>query len=171
MRVKHKNYTVAVINSIMLLIICVVQYFPTPLLNIGFAVPVLAVGFVTAVATFYGEVQGAFWGIISGMLSDALSSTHICFNTIVLALIGLTVGLLMTHMLNLNRLSLCILSIGSAFVYFFAHWLIFYVFTDSEALRYLTVHAAPSVIYTALFGIVFIFIYSKISKKTAIGLE
>ncbi len=171
MKVKHKISTVAVINSIVLLIICIIQFFPVPLINIGFAVPVLAVGFVTAVAAFYGEAQGACWGFISGLFFDALSGTHICFSTITLTLIGLIAGLLMTHTLNLNRYSLALLSFCSAAVYFLADWLTHYAFTSGDAFRFLTAHAIPSVIYTALFGILFIFIYSKISKKTAIGRE
>lgn len=163
---KQRKLTVSVLNGIILLIICVLQFSPYAFYKIYTAVPVFAVGFICAVSAYFGEWQGAAWGAVAGVCMDSMSAGSVCFNTFTLMAVGLICGLLMTNLLNQNIRARIVLCFVASAVYFILDWFFNYFVTGKEHLIFLFKHALPSFIYTALVGVLFILLYSFINNRT-----
>lgn len=160
MSVGYKKTAVNVLNGIFLLVLSLIQFAPVRLLNIGLAVPMLAIGFTVSVAYYMGEHYGLAWGIAAGMCFDALSASKICFSTISLALIGLIAGLLITYVFNRNIGALCVTFIIASVAYFGADVIVKLFSKHTDCAAYLLKYSIPSAIYTVVLGIIISFIYS-----------
>ncbi len=142
----------AVIYAAIFFVFYILTYTDILKLNIGNAAPQLLVSAVVAVAFFYGEWVGFISGLVGGIFADAVAAGTVCFNMITLMLIGLVVGLLINRYLNQNIFSAIILCALASFIYFFAHWLIFFVFNSHQgASQYFLCYSLPSAIYSTVF--------------------
>ncbi len=121
-------------------------------LTIGNAAPQLLISAVVAVAIFYGEWTGFVVGMVAGIFADAVAANTVCFNMIAFMLIGITVGLLINRYFNQNIFSAIILCAAANFIYFFAHWLIFFAFNSFQgAWQYFLCYSLPSAVYSTVF--------------------
>ena len=73
---------------------------------------------------FWDDKIGAIYGFLLGSLVDAVSANTICYNSIMLMLIGYSSGLLITHIINNNFRSSLILSLAYSVIYYFGCWCI-----------------------------------------------
>lgn len=140
------------VYAVMFIIMYFLTYTEILPIKIGNAAPMPIIAAVVAVAFFYGEWVGFTVGLIAGVFIDGVASHSVCFNMIILMAIGLAVGIVVNKYLNKNIYSAVLLSLMACGVYFFAHWLIFYVFEGhANASRYLLLYCLPSAVYSALF--------------------
>lgn len=169
MTIMYKKTAVSVITAIFLLVLSLVQFSSVKIFNIGISAPVLSLGLTVAVAYYLGEMYGFVWGLISGMCTDALSSSQICFSTITLTLIGLVGGLIITHYFNRNFAALSVLSIIASIGYFLADLIVHMIFSGDDILAYIGMYSLPSFIYTAVFGIIITIVYGFAIRKSRIN--
>lgn len=141
-----------VIYAAIFFVFYILTYTDILRLSIGNAAPQLLVSAVVAVAFFYGEWTGFIVGMVAGIFADAVAASTVCFNMITLMLIGLTVGLLINRYLNQNIFSAIILCAAANLIYFFAYWLIFFVFKSYQgSWQYFLYYSLPSAVYSTVF--------------------
>ncbi len=151
--------------TLLFLLLYLVTYTEILSLRIGNATPIPLIAATVVVAFYHGTWVGFTAGLLTGIFMDAVASGTVCFNTIIMMIIGCVAGALTTYMMNKNIFSVGILSIGSCLLYFICRWLFFYFITgNTEAHIYLIIHAIPSAIYSALFIIPLFFIGKLISE-------
>lgn len=126
--------------------------------KIGNASPFLFVPLVVAVAMYYGELTGLFYGLFAGLLIDTSASSSFCFNTVFLMLAGFIVGILAEFLFNVNFKASLALSIIVSFFYFGAKWIVFYFIPDVQGkIYFLLQYSLPSAFYTCAFIVPFFF--------------
>lgn len=149
---KNTMYRGAAVYTAMFLLFFAFTYtelFPLKIVN---AAPMLLVPLTVAIGFFYGEWAGFAAGMVMGILADAVAADTVCFNMIVLMLIGLATGILVNHYINKNIFSALMLSFAAAIIYFLFNWLIFFVAVGfAGKIQYFLYHSIPSAVYTTLF--------------------
>lgn len=112
---------------------------------------------------------GTFLGLFAGMLMDINTNGFICFNAIVLMLIGCASWLLVNCYLNKNFLTAVIINLLFTSIYFLIKWALIVVFDYSTGIhgQFITFYL-PSMIYTSLIGILVYFLLKFILKKMSL---
>ncbi len=152
MNKQNVSFLPTALYAVIFFVFYILTYTDILKLNIGNAAPQLLVSAVVAVAFFYGEWTGFIVGMVAGVFADAVAAGTVCFNMITLMLIGLTVGLLINRYLNKNIFSAIILCASASLIYFFAHWLVFFVFNSFQgAWQYFLCYSLPSAVYSTVF--------------------
>ena len=150
--------------------IFVIQRIDFFTLKIGTAFPVLLVPAVAAIACFLREWTGFISGLLCGIALDTVTNGTLYFNTFVLMLLGVTVGLIFRYFLNRNIKAMIIVSIFISLVYFLLKWLFLDLLPgDPSALQMLLKYHLPSAAYTALFAIPFFYYVKWLCKKYLIA--
>ncbi len=134
----------------------------------GRATALLLLPLLTAIAMAAREWIGLLFGMGFGLLLDTVGSEALCFNTIMLFIIGCLCGLLCSYFVNDNIFAAIVLSFFSNLFYFVVRWLIFYVAAGRpQVFDYLWRYCIPTIIYNTIFIIPFYYLIKYISKKTS----
>lgn len=133
-------------------------------LRIGTFSAVLILPLVVYAGLYFGEYGAAVLGLLAGAVTDTYSST-LMYNTVVLTVIGFVSGLLISRFFNRNFAAAAVLNVGASVLYFFFKWLFVYAFSDPSSGFVFTHFILPSIIFTAVLGVVLFFILNPILKK------
>ncbi len=137
-------------------------------LKIGNAHPILLIPLLVATAMAAREWIGLIFGACFGILLDTVGAETLCFNMIMLTLIGCICGLLCSYYVNDNIYAAVTLSFFSNLFYFVLRWFFFYVCAGrDEVFSYLWRYCLPSVFYNTLYIIPFYLLIKHISKRTS----
>ena len=126
--------------------------------------PFVLLPLLTAYSVFGNVKKAALAGFLAG--ADSVASGTYCFNTIALLLIGAVVCLAANNLFNKNIRAATVLSLFTAVIYFFFHWIFFHAFgsTTQSSLEYLLSYSLPSAIYTSVFIFPFYLIFNFFNK-------
>ncbi len=135
-RTKKHSYLHYTVLGVLFLFLFLIQYtglFP-PVYG---ARPLLLVSATIAAAMFLRQWAGAVFGLVAGMLMDAVVGGAGCFNTVVLLIFGCVSGLLITCLFN-NTLGVSFLfQAGLLLLYVTLRWLIYYLLPGYDDAGYL----------------------------------
>ncbi len=163
MAVKVKRFLFFVVFLIVSVFLILLQSSGLMTLQIGTASAVLILPAVMYGGFYFGCYTGALLGFVSGVLTDVYSAP-LCYNTVVLTLLGFACGLITMYLFNRNLAAVCVLSPSVSFLYFFVKWLVIYAFSDPVPGFVLLHYTLPSFIYTAAVGILMFFIINPAFK-------
>lgn len=162
----EKKYRFPTFACVAAVLIFLFHYTGLINIKIGNASPYLFVPLVVAVAMYYGEITGMFFGLFVGLLADTAATSSYCFNTIFFSFAGFAVGILVAYLFNFNFQASLALSVLASFLYFGIKWLIFFVFPDVQGkIYFLFQHALPSAFYTSVFIIPLFFAEKHFADK------
>ena len=146
------------------LFICLMQSTGLLTLQIKTASALLMLPAVIYAGYYFGDTMGGIIGFVVGALTDVYAST-LCYNTIILAIMGFVCGFITNHYFNKNFSAAVVLNAICAAVYFFLKWLLLYAFIDPTPHIILFNYTLPSIIYTGALGILLYFPINPILKK------
>ena len=136
-------------------------------LQIGTASALLILPATVFAGFYFKGFVGAIFGLAFGACLDMYSST-LCFNTIALLLCGFISGLLVSRYFNSNLAAAVVLNISASCLYFFIKWIVIYAFIDPNPIYILLYYTLPSVVYTAVCGVIMYFVINPILKRMPI---
>ncbi len=165
---KLKYYLALSVYFIISFSVILVQSTGLLTLQLDTASAVLILPLVIYGGYYFGEYSGAVLGLIMGAVTDAYSST-LSYNTVVLTVFGFASGLMISRLFNRNFTAAAVLNIGGSVLYFFVKWLIVYAFNDPAAGFVLLRFSLPSMLYTALLGVLMFFLLNIFLKKIPIA--
>lgn len=117
--------------------------------------PQLMLPCVVFSAMFFGDGIGAVFGFVAGALVDAVGAGTICYNTIILMLLGYAFGIAVKVIINNNFRSAVIAIIAACAVYYFGRWCSLGLSYEVFRLR-----IAPSCFLTLIYSVpIYLFIY------------
>ena len=129
------------------------------------ATPMFTLGFIIVLSMFCSELSSFITGLAFGIITDAVATTALGFNSIVLPLICFGVSLLSHYLFNNNIRSCAVISLSVSFVYFTVKFMIFYSSVNAkETMMYLMRTAIPSAIITAAFSVL-LYLFEKRAFK------
>lgn len=108
---------------------------------------------VFAAGILFKDWAGAFYGLAVGVAMDIVTSDAVCFNAILLFLLGWSAGILIRRLLINNWISALLIILAETFVYYFIKWFCFVLLAGGEAGRYFARITLPTVLFTALAGV------------------
>lgn len=167
MRRDRDKYIAFGVNLLVFSVLFIGHYCFGDLFAIGASKPIAFLAMFTAFSMFHDELPCALTGLAVGICMDGVTGETVCFNSIILILIGVTTSLISKHLFNRNIRSAFVLSLLGNLVYFGTRWLIFYAFDSTviSAFTYLLDYAIPSAVYTAVFIIPFFYLERTFYKK------
>lgn len=134
------------------------QHTPGFNLGIGRLSPMLLVPFVVCVAMYERSLMGLFIGLLSGVLWDFATSGADGMFTLMLTVIGFSVGVLTTFYLRNRLITAVLLSFASSAAVSVAYWMISVLRKGYDGTwEILFTHFLPLAVYSALF--VFLYYY------------
>ncbi len=124
----------------------------------------LVIPLLVAFSIYHSPIASAMAGMLSGFIMDAFASDSICFNAIVLLIIGTFVSVTSSTLFNKNIPSAAVISLLSSVFYFLTHWAFFHTLREgiTQALSFLLTHSLPSAVLSAVFIFPFYFLYRRI---------
>lgn len=146
------------------LLICLMQSTGLLTLQIKTASALLILPAVIYAGYYFGDTLGGIIGFVAGALTDVYAST-LCYNTVLLAVIGFACGFITSHYFNKNLTAAIVLNAVCSALYFFLKWLLLYAFIDPTPHIVLRNYTLPSVLYTAAVGILIFFLVNPILKR------
>lgn len=124
--------------------------FPAP----GGISPLPLIPLAAIIAMYEGELSGAIFGLVAGLLMDATALHTAGFSALTLMVIGCACGLLTVHLMRNTILACLTLCTGAAFLYGLLHWLFFDVIAGREhPFSYLLSFMLPRALYTTALSI------------------
>ena len=165
--IQKKSALVTVINILIFLVLMLFNSTDIMPIALWGAKPFLPLAFLVAFCMFYEEIPSVLTGLLVGTLLDGFSATPVCFNSIILIIIGLFTAITVHYFFNNNIRSAIALCIICSLFYFTARWIFPYMFSVSQAesLIYLFRYDFPSAIYTTVFIVPFYYLEKLINKK------
>lgn len=134
------------------------QHTPDFTLSFGRLSPMLLVPFVVCVAMYERSLMGLFIGLLSGVLWDFATSGADGMFTLMLTVIGFSVGVLTTFYLRNRLITAVLLSFASSVAVSGAYWMISVLRKGYDGTwEILFTHFLPLAVYSALF--VFLYYY------------
>ena len=115
------DYPLLAINGAIFFLIYIVQY-TDGIIKITDTVPQLMLPIVVFCGMYWDDRVGAVFGFILGSCVDAVGANTICYNSIMLMLLGYLSGVLVTKIINNNFRASIIMSFGSGLIYYFGLW-------------------------------------------------
>ena len=165
MNVKHKSFTAAFINILLIILLAVLRYSGVATFKIGEAVPIILLPLIIAVSMFYTDNASLLAALLTGAFMDSLSADSSWYNTIFFVVAATVCNFLSNRFLNRNLKAAAYLTLIVSLIYFFLRYLIFFVFGGvSVNYDYFVLYLIPSVVYTAVFIIPFYFLEKKLSE-------
>lgn len=127
--------------------------------------PILLIPALVCGAMFFKEVFSLAAGFFIGVLLDSVISQGF-FNTAVMSVLGLAVGIIASYLINQNVRAAIVLTLLSNVFYFGSRWF-FYILLGNEQqkLQYLIEITLPQVLYTTVYAIPFFYLFRFIYKK------
>ena len=120
-RSKEYDYPLLCAIGCIFFIIYILQYTDGVFSKSGIF-PQLMLSCTVFSAMFFGDGVGAAFGFVAGALVDAVSAGAICFNTIIMMLLGYVCGLSVKFLINNNFRSAVLVSVATSFIYYFCKW-------------------------------------------------
>lgn len=163
---KKQHFIYWGLNALLFFALYLIQYNGAFSISISHANPMLPLCMVICVSMFSGEVSSVLFGLFAGVLTDGVSSTPLCFNTLLMMLLALGVSLSVRYLVNNNLRSAVILGVCVSLIYYLVRW-IFVVFTAQigSEVKYILGYVFPSVIYSAVIVIPLYLLEKHITKK------
>ncbi len=115
------DYPLLGVFGIIFFIIYILQYTDGVFKSTG-VIPQLMLPIAVFCGMYWDDRLGAVFGFILGSCVDAVSANTICYNSIMLMLIGYFSGVLATKLINNNFRASIIMSLGSSLIYYFGYW-------------------------------------------------
>ena len=164
----HKKVSIVhLLNVLLLILLCLIQYNSVFSIKIHTASPMLPLALLIAISMFCSELRGALTGLVVGIFVDAVATTPQGFNAITFAFVGLASVLITKHLFNNNILSAIALCALGALFYFVARWIFSTIFSLSfiENLNYFMWVILPSTVYTSILIIPFYYLEKLLYKN------
>ena len=153
------------LNIVIAVLTFVFQYNSFDIFGSLNATPMFSLGFIIVLSMFCSELSSFILGLAFGIMTDAVATTALGFNSIVLPLICFGVSLLSHYLFNNNIISCAVISLSVSFVYFTVKFMIFYSSVNAkETMMYLMRTAIPSAIITAAFSVL-LYLFEKRAFK------
>lgn len=124
---KQKNnydYPLLIVLGLIFFLIYIIQYTEGIAKSSVGEVPQLMLPIVVFCGMYWDDKVGAVFGFLLGSCVDAISANVICYNSIVLMLIGYFTGVLITTVINNNFRASLLMSFGWSLIYYFGYWCI-----------------------------------------------
>lgn len=161
-RNKEIDYPFVALIGVIYLVIYIVQY-TDGIFEKNLAFPQLMLPAVIFSGMFFGDRIGAIFGFFVGAAVDAVSANVICYNCIIMLLVGYFSGILVELLINNNFRSALILSAGFSLLYYFGLWII-----NGFGSKTFRLSIFPSYISTVFFSLFFyigFYFLMKLRKK------
>ncbi len=155
-------------NFLLFALLFVVHFTGNQIFTLRAASPFLLLPLLTAYSMFREELPSSIVGTLVGAVIDSVSSTPPCFNTVVLFLMCFGTSFISKYLFNINYRSAIVLSIlGNAF-YYLARYFVCYAFETpiTDSLIYIFEYVLPSVVFNAVFVLLFFFVEKKLCNDT-----
>lgn len=167
MKSQKNLFILRLINTMLFIVLILIQYSSNFSLKIRNANPMLPLALLVVICMFCSEIRGAVTGLIVGVFVDAYSSTPSGLNAIVFMVLGLSAVLIIKHLFNNNVFSAIALCFMFTLIYFIFRWIFtFALYTSfTENLTYLLNTTFPSALYTAVFAVPFYFLEKLLFQK------
>ncbi len=120
-RNKQLDYPLLGFFGIVFFFLYILQYTDGVFAKDG-AFPQLMLPCVVFVAMFFGDGAGAVFGIVAGSFLDAITAGTVCYNSVILLLLGYTTGLAVEFFINNNFRSAVLVTLATTAVYYFGRW-------------------------------------------------
>jgi len=162
-----KRHPLIILLTIFIFFLSILFYFTDSLnFKIGGASALLVLPILTAFSMFNSPLASFFTGLACGIFMDSCMLGAFGFNAVLLMLIGAFVSLTSNNLFNKNIWASLVLSFIVSLFYFVMHWVFFHTanVTIKDNLIYLLKYAFPSAIYSAVFIIVFYYIFRHFNK-------
>ena len=118
------DYPLLIVFGFIFFFIYIIQYTDGVSRESAGSIPQLMLPAAIFCGMYWDDKIGAIFGLVLGSLVDAVSANTICYNSIILMLMGYISGVLITKIINNNFRASLILTLGSALVYYFGYWCI-----------------------------------------------
>ncbi len=166
---KQKNnydYPLLTVLGLIFFLIHIVQYTDCFNVKNAGAFPQLMLPVAVFSGMFFDDKIGAIFGFIAGGFVDSVSTNTICYNSIMLMLIGYFTGVFIEHLVNNNFRASLILIFFTSVIYYLGLWCVcgfdqYYISVLYIKLLYLTL-AFSIPIYWGIFYII------KLRKKSLV---
>ena len=116
------DYPLMSLCGIVFFIIYIFQYTDNILGSGTGAFPQLMLGASLFSGMFFGDKYGAVFGFFLGTFVDAVSADTLCYNGIIMMLIGYFAGVAVQRLINNNFRSAILLILISSVIYYFGIW-------------------------------------------------
>lgn len=163
---KKKKSVLILINALLLIAACTIQYNGIFTVKIGNANPMLPLCVLISLSMFSSELGAVIAAMFTGMIADSAAATPIGFNTVIMMVTALSVSITVHYFFNNNIRSAAALAAMASLFYFTLRWL-FAIFIGSiaEDLEYLLSFALPSAVYTTVIVIPLYYLQRYIHKR------
>lgn len=137
-------------------------FFPAPFgIHAGLLIPA-----TVCVAMFEREFAGIFYGLLSGMMLETVSSDTVVFYSVFFTLIGFLTGMLITYLMRNNLVTAFIFTLISSIILNSLYCLFFLVFDGVEVsfgfyFKYFFISSIYTTIFTPIFYVLIRAIYKK----------
>lgn len=163
--IKKKKIAVYGTFSVLALILFVIQYNAAWQPEPGKPAVMIMVPFVMIAGILFKDWAGAFYGLVVGSAMDIVTPGTICFNAIMLMLLGWFSGFLIHRLMINNWISSVLIIFLNTTIYGLMKWLIFVVLaTDGEPALYMTHITLPTVLLSASVGIILYFLLRTLAR-------
>ncbi len=156
-------------NAIYVLIILILAALQTTILSgvhLFGATADLLLAFVVFIALYDGAVYGGSYGLLCGIIADALSPGRFGFNTFVLLYAGVLSGIFKEHFLHNNMFVAMLCSFLASLVSNTLYFLLFnYIWTGTGFLKILFTKILIGAVLTSVATALFYGINSAVQKK------
>lgn len=116
------DYPLLIVFGFIFFFIYIIQYTDGSSQESVGSFPQLMLPAVVFCGMFWDDKVGAVFGLVFGSLVDAVGANTICYNSIILMLLGYLSGVLITKIINNNFRASIIMTLGSALIYYFGYW-------------------------------------------------
>lgn len=165
MKVRKNQILKHLFYSLLLLALYIIQTTPH-LLAVGGVKPMTTIGGVVAIALLEKEEVGAVYGIIGGLLCDVSGFVLFGFNTLMLFIWCVIIGLLATHYLKPRLITYMLLVAAVTFSVLGLQFVFIYGIWGLQSLVYLFMqNVAWITLYTLLISPLIYFAYTRINTR------
>lgn len=141
------DYPLLCVFGVIFFFIYILQY-TDGILNSNGTAPQFMLPVAIFCGMYWDDRVGAVFGFIFGSFVDAVSANTICYNSIMLMLIGYFSGVLATNLINNNFRASIIMSFGFSLIYYFGIWGV-----NGFNPQYMSQSYIKVVFLTAVFGV------------------
>ena len=146
------------------LVLFFIQCVPGVPIAVNGITPNMLVALTTAVAFFFGEKAGGFYGLFAGILLDMYSVSGLPVNAMLLLVLGCVCGLLARLFFSRNFPAALLCCLAYLFVYYGVCLLAFKGGLSDYGRAYFLSQSIPGIFYSLAFFVPWYFLCKKLSK-------
>lgn len=146
------------------LVLFFVQSVPNPPIAINGITPNMLAALTLAVAFFFGEKTGGFYGLFAGMLLDMYSAGGVPLNALLLMTMGCICGLLARHFFSNNLAAALLCCFAFLLIYITVCSLIFRNGNSFSVGEIFASRVIPGTLYSLCFFVPWYFLCKKLSR-------